>query len=416
MSLGQPGASRLEALYLLFSAGTRPRRYAYRAEAEPDTNDTAIRQVKFDPVPVVSVGRNENVQEMHRGQVDVRSTGLATRPSDVPIPVLYIAGEGRSGSTILSAILGNHAGYFPVGELPDVWQALQTNELCGCGQPFANCPFWRAVGNVAFGGWDSVKIDEILQQEARYTRHRRIFQLIRQSRVHQADAAFHAYCERLGQLYSAIREVSGCSVIVDSTKRPPFAMLLRNVPSIELRVVHLVRDSRGVAFSWNKVGIRNVQYSQHPTLKDSPMPTIRPWKSALRWDLKNLLIHALIPASQRLFVRYECFTSEPNRELDRIFQFAEANKMRDRTQVIPTSTFTSKPFHTLGGNPVRFTRGSIDVRVDAKWHTEMPAMHKLIVGGLTFPLLFAYGYIAVPWAHSEHTIFGRHPRRTQQEG
>jgi hypothetical protein len=126
------------------------------------------------------------------------------------------------------------------------------------------------------------------------------------------------------------------------------------------------------------------------------MPTIRPWKSALRWDLKNLLVHALIPAAERLFLRYECFTSDPNRELDRIFQFAEANTILDRTRVIPASIFTSEPFHTLGGNPVRFTRGSIDVRADTKWHAEMPFMQKLIVGGLTFPLLVAYGYLDVP--------------------
>ena len=35
--------------------------------------------------------------------------------------VLYIGGDGRSGSTLLAAILGNHEGFFPVGEIRTVW-------------------------------------------------------------------------------------------------------------------------------------------------------------------------------------------------------------------------------------------------------------------------------------------------------
>ena len=229
------------------------------------------------------------MRETDRSDADRRISSPAAQLSEAPITVLFIGGEGRSGSTILSAILGNHEGYFPVGELPDVWQALRTNELCGCGKPFASCPFWCAVGDEAFGGWETVDVQEVLYEQARYTRHRRIPQLLLGSRDHSYDGNFRAYCQRLGQLYRAIREVSGCQVIVDSTKSPPFAMLLRNVPGIELRVAHLVRDSRGVAFSWTKRDIKNVQYRGHPTLKDRSMATMSPWKSALWWDFKNLL-------------------------------------------------------------------------------------------------------------------------------
>ena len=201
--------------------------------------------------------------------------------SEPPVPVLYIGGEGRSGSTMLSAMLGNREGYFPVGELPDVWLALQRNELCGCGLPFAQCEFWQAVGDTAYGGWAALDIDEIMRQEARYTRHRRIPRLISRSRFRQDDPDLAGYLDRLVQLYRAIQIVSGCSVIVDSTKRPPFAIMLRSEARVYLRVVHLVRDSRGVAFSWSKTGIRSVRFSEHPSSQDETMPTIRPWRSEL---------------------------------------------------------------------------------------------------------------------------------------
>ena len=337
------------------------------------------------PQPTFTPGRHPN----DRGHADTQAADPASaiRRSQQAVRVLFIGGEGRSGSTILSTMLGNFEGFLPVGELPVIWHALQTNELCGCEQPFASCTFWRAVGNVAFGGWSSVDVEEVLHQQARFTRHRRIAELILQSHEHFPDPSFRAYCERLGQVYHAIREVSGCSVIVDSTKSPPSAMLLRKVPHIDLRVVHLVRDSRGVAFSWNKSDIENIQYREHPILKGRPMPTMRPSESALWWDIKNLLLHAFIPIDQRLLVHYERLTSKPTEELRRILHFVDVNEMPTSTKINLGTTFTSMPFHTLGGNPLRFPRGNIDVHVDTTWRARMPLAQKAIVSGLTFPLL-----------------------------
>ncbi len=53
----------------------------------------------------------------------------------------------------------------------------------------------------------------------------------------------------------------------------------------------------------------------------------------------------------------------------------------------------SLPFHSVGGNPVRFKRGGITLRVDDEWKTQMPFSHKLIVTAITLPLLIAYGYL-----------------------
>ena len=353
-----------------------------------------------------------SVDDTHEAETDALTTRPGETPSEGPVRVLYIGGEGRSGSTILSAILGNKQGYLPVGELPVVWHALRTNELCGCERPFANCPFWRAVGIAAFGGWDSVDVETVLDQQARFTRHSRIPMLIMQGHKHRPEPAFRAYCERMGRLYRAIKDVSGCSVIVDSTKSPPSAMLLRSVPNIDLRVVHLVRDSRGVAYSWNKPQITNIQYREHPTLKDRHMTTMRPWQSALWWDIKNLLLHAMIPENQRMLVRYERLTSQTTHELKRIVDFAEERTTSDIATAHPSPTFSSKAFHTLGGNPVRFVRGEISLLPDMWWRTQMPPTQKAIVSGLTLPLLVAYGYIDNPLAHLKATMLTRCRRRT----
>ena len=60
--------------------------------------------------------------------------------------VLYIAGTGRSGSTVLANILGEVDGVFTAGEVRYLWQrGLREGRLCGCGVPVRECPVWGDV-------------------------------------------------------------------------------------------------------------------------------------------------------------------------------------------------------------------------------------------------------------------------------
>lgn len=73
-----------------------------------------------------------------------------------PVRLLYLAGIGRSGSTLLERLLGEVPGVCSLGEVTHLWRrGVLRNERCGCGTPFLDCPFWRKVGESAFGGWRS---------------------------------------------------------------------------------------------------------------------------------------------------------------------------------------------------------------------------------------------------------------------
>ena len=48
-------------------------------------------------------------------------------------------------------------GFASFGELRHIWErSFLGNQLCGCGRPFRQCPFWTEVAEVAFGGFDGV--------------------------------------------------------------------------------------------------------------------------------------------------------------------------------------------------------------------------------------------------------------------
>ena len=53
--------------------------------------------------------------------------------------------------------------HLSAGEVVHLWiRGLSGNELCGCGAAFLDCPFWSEVGRVGFGGWDQIRIEEVV--------------------------------------------------------------------------------------------------------------------------------------------------------------------------------------------------------------------------------------------------------------
>src|ERR1700754_3896573 len=69
-----------------------------------------------------------------------------------PTPVLFIAGAGRSGRTLLDRVIGAQEGFLSLGEVQFIWQrSFAEDQLCGCGRPFHRCAFWAGVCEGAWG-------------------------------------------------------------------------------------------------------------------------------------------------------------------------------------------------------------------------------------------------------------------------
>jgi len=104
-------------------------------------------------------------------------------------PVIYIAGSGRSGSTIMERALGEMPGFVNVGELIDLARRAGDGERCGCGMAFTDCPFWMGVGERAFGGWDAGSAAAIGELQSRVARQRHVPRLLT---MRMASAGFRA--------------------------------------------------------------------------------------------------------------------------------------------------------------------------------------------------------------------------------
>jgi hypothetical protein len=322
-------------------------------------------------------------------------------PSDpTSLPVLFLAGEGRSGTTVLSTILAGSPDCCCVGELHGIWNAVRTDELCSCGQSFHACKFWSRVGDLGFGGWDRLDLDRTVELSAILTRQRHIPRLAVPVIRRRYSRPISDYGEILSQLYRAIQRTSGRRIVVDSSKGLPYALLLRHVPRIDVHLLHLVRDSRGVAYSWSKRGVVQPQYQRHPTLASRTMFTQAPTHSAARWLVANCALQVLgqtaVPYAR---MTYEAFTLAPDAVLLQALRRAELldAKAPEGWLTHPRSgAVTFEPptcTHMIGGNPMRFHHGAIELRADHAWRVQMPASSRRIVTVLTLPLLIAYGYV-----------------------
>ena len=232
--------------------------------------------------------------------------------------MVYLAGLGRSGSTLLERLLGEMPGACPAGEVVHLWlRGVRDGERCGCGQPFLACPFWEAVGQEAFGGWAQVDVDRITRLRAQVDRSRFLPQLASPALRRRLQPALDEYVGYYQHLYAAIGQVSGDPVVIDSSKHASLAFCLRSSPGLDLRVVHMVRDSRAVAYSWSKVVDRPEADA------GSQMATYTPASAAMRWNLQNSALQLLTQlGTPTLRVRYEDFTADPAGTLGRIAAFA----------------------------------------------------------------------------------------------
>ncbi len=305
-----------------------------------------------------------------------------------PVPVLFIAGFGRSGSTLLDRLLGSGRQLHSGGEIGGVWAlGLVDDRLCSCGARFSRCAFWQAVGRASFGDLSDAQIREVVRYLRRAFPVKGAWRLLsRRTRRRLIESAPPAFFEVTARMYRGLLDVSGRRVVVDSSKLVTYLVLLAHVPSLDLRVVHLVRDPRAVAHSWLRPGAAD------PDGRSS-MPRIGILTSAALWLILNGAVEwaARCLSLPYVRVRYEDLVRDPAAVVRQLRSQVLADPDREDPAPRDRAAADLGAGHIVSGNPMRFRRGRVEIAEDAGWKAD-PAAARAIVAAVTFPLRWRYGY------------------------
>lgn len=259
------------------------------------------------------------------------------------------------------------------------------NMLCGCGVPFRDCSFWRAVLTKAYGDLGAVPAAELERLQDSVTGIARLPALLAGAQSSAFDRRVRRLEAHLARLCDSIRRVAGARSVIDSSKLASYCFVLSRANGAEARLVHLVRDSRAVAFSF-------LRHKHKPDIhwRQAEMKRFSPLKSAIDWNGLNGAMEAIGLRRPTTFMRYEDLAGDPSGEMRRVApELASSSSFLGSGQ----GSVALAENHTVSGNPLRFTAGDLQIRPDTEWRSRMRDRDRWLVTAATAPLLARYGYL-----------------------
>lgn len=307
---------------------------------------------------------------------------------DSRVRVLFITGSSRSGSTILGTALGQIEGFFCAGEMQRIWDKdWLVDEHCSCGEPILHCPHWSDIFANVLGQYNADAARHIRRARNSVVRLPGLPWLLGAQSLHQLPDAVCKYVSLTERLYHTIQQHTGCKVIVDTSKYPTYSYLLRLAPSLDVRVIHLVRDARAVAYSWQRVKsyptAKGIRYMERHTAP----------RSAAAWNVLNGLADLLWERDAARFrlIRYEDFVAEPRHVFQIILD--HVGESDAAPPLVGEDTLDIRSHHIIAGNANRFQTGRVKLSLDNEWRHKSRPFDAGVVTALTFPLLHKYGYL-----------------------
>jgi hypothetical protein len=314
--------------------------------------------------------------------------------------VLSIVGPARSGTTIIGNILGEVRGIANAGEIRWLWRrGLAERMPCGCGLPPVECPRWSRVLDTMRRTWLPAADDDAVTaavdgvsraQDEMLARRNRLRAISAASGRDTGWAALRCMRALTVDMCASLADVSGESLIVDTSKLPHLAAILAGAREVDHYVLHLVRDPRATAFSWQRRKALPVADGLATMATMRPVASVRNWSKA---GVEAELLRRFVPRDRWLFLRYEDFVAGPAAAIDRVLGFVG---VAAPSPFVGPDTVHLGTNHTMAGNPNRFRTGSVRIVEDDEWKSRMARRDRTVITAAALPMLVRYGYPVRP--------------------
>lgn len=260
--------------------------------------------------------------------------------------IIYIAGNDRSGSTLVERYINERTNYVCLGEVKHFLAGeMLTEDLCGCGEELGSCNVWSLV-------WQLTKEWSVLR-------------LPRLRDINHKKEASNQLIMRYNTLIKALTEM-GVETIVDSSKSPEFFTKVVLKSSFqEIRVIHVRRHFGGVYNSMKKKIVK-------PERTEEFMNRHSLWYAFVIWFLSNQRANKMKILNNVQYKRleYERFCDDIRVRDEMINFLSESN-------VINLGSLQT--YHSVSGNPMRFNQPKLRIRKDDEWRTKLGIPLKVIL-------------------------------------
>jgi hypothetical protein len=280
------------------------------------------------------------------------------------VKIIYIAGDGRSGSTLLESILSTNPDTISVGEAYRFWERYyQHKTLCGCGKAIGECELWSNVAN---------DLDKIPTYNPDDFLHG-IKKLLTISAFNNIESVLEKDL-RMRQVvinfYESIALHAGKNCIIDSSKTPSWCKILLSLKCFDVKIIHLERALPQVAESWKKK-IKLPDYIE----EERYMP-VKGNLNILRTWLRVKILASRLRKSDYFFLRYERLCKNPAEVLQALSGFTGVALTRKEELYMRNN-------HGIAGNPIRLTNDKTRIEIVP----QVSRRNKL--GRVTFSLFLA---------------------------
>jgi len=302
-----------------------------------------------------------------------------------PVKYVFSASSARSGSTLMAFLLNAHPHIASIAEMDGIIEEIDPDTFkCSCGELIRECPFWNDVTAdmhaqgypFSYKNFDTIirLIDnDVLWKVQKGTSGIPAIDTIRNELFTATPGISHRLrhqVERNAALARSILKISGKEYLLDTSKDVSRIHYLNKHEAVDLYVIHLTRDPRGVIAS---------EYRRKPDLDVA--------RVAAQWMKVNQKIvtqSQQVPDGHYIHIRYEDLCTDTLATLKRIAAFLGTQTF----ETVPE--FRAFPHHIIGA--MMRLKSSSEIRLDERWKTELTAAQVQSINDVIAPLANQYDY------------------------
>lgn len=308
--------------------------------------------------------------------------------------LVYLAAASHSGSTMTAMLLGAHPDLCSVGELKAANLGHRDSYLCSCKTLVGECGFWQGVTDkmsakghdfcISDAGTDirvgaSPYVLRLLKPLVRSP----LVELIRDILLSLSPVWRKQlpYLQKRNADYArSIAEQAKVDTVVDSSKIGIRLKYLLKNPELDVKVIWVVRDGRGVSLTYKNPS--EFADAKDPKLRGGGAGTTQEHNRGIEvgaheWVRCNQETEAVLATMSKenwLQVHYEDLCNNTEETLDTLFEFIGVDSAKKRLD------FKTVEHHVVG-NGMRLDDSEV-IQLDDRWKTllnqdELTTYHKV---------------------------------------